>query len=158
MASIKISELNEKTNLIDGDLVPVVDTIGNETKKITYGNLKTQIIDDRFAVINYDTATNGFHLMYSTPLPTGYNGDNCTVISWMWKYTSGEDTDWHYIPDIYGQSDDDSEYIDKTYYLRITNSSIVFVDLKQYTKHRAPEEPIGDDRDIIYRIVLMKVA
>lgn len=39
MASIKISELNETTTPQDNDLIPIVDVIGNETKKTTKGNL-----------------------------------------------------------------------------------------------------------------------
>ena len=39
MAKIKISELNAKTTAENTDLLPIVDTISSETKKITFENL-----------------------------------------------------------------------------------------------------------------------
>ncbi len=39
MARIKISELNEKTQIADNDLLPIVDAINTETKKISVENL-----------------------------------------------------------------------------------------------------------------------
>lgn len=39
MASIKITELNEKTKVGVNDLIPIVDITANETKKITRANL-----------------------------------------------------------------------------------------------------------------------
>jgi hypothetical protein len=39
MANIRISELNEKTEVGINDIVPIVDTTTNETKKITGANL-----------------------------------------------------------------------------------------------------------------------
>jgi len=39
MARIKISELNAKTTAEDTDLLPIVDTISGETKKITVADL-----------------------------------------------------------------------------------------------------------------------
>ena len=39
MASLKISELNELTNVESTDLIPIVDVSTNETKKVTSANL-----------------------------------------------------------------------------------------------------------------------
>lgn len=48
MAGIKISELNSKTTLNNNDVLPIVDTDNNETKKINIENFKNE-----FALSSY---------------------------------------------------------------------------------------------------------
>lgn len=85
MASIKISELNETTSMSNGDLLPVVDTTADETKKITYENLKREIID--FYTISGTATTNttlsAFNYVAEETLqyPTGYNSTNCIPVA-----------------------------------------------------------------------------
>ena len=64
MANIKISELEEYTEAKDSDLLVIVDTTNNETKKIQAGNLGTGGGDTLpiGAIIEYD----------GTTVPTGY--------------------------------------------------------------------------------------
>lgn len=104
MASIKISELNEATELNSNDLIPVVDTINDETKKMTYENVKTQIINDNFAVITGTfRGTAGWEYI---SYPDGYTKDNCVVVSAMKDEGAGfytftdydADTTVHYVP------------------------------------------------------------
>jgi len=95
MASIKISELNELTSVEESDLLPIVDTSSNETKKISYENLlnikkitgnKLNVGgDDNYIKFNY---------------PTDFNTSNCVVIGGKVreKYTIGGNYGfWHSI-------------------------------------------------------------
>lgn len=93
MASIKISELNEKTSLNSGDLLPIVDIIEDETEKMSYSNFKTQIINDTFAVITGTIEANSGTGSIPTTLsyPTGFNMDNCVVVSLMVGNSNGQD-------------------------------------------------------------------
>ena len=80
MASIKISELNEATSLDSNDLLAMVDNTADETKKVTFGNLETQIINDRFAVVS--VASTGESGLIKFNYPSGWTYDNCVVISY----------------------------------------------------------------------------
>lgn len=50
MANKKISELNELTAAIANDLIPIVDTISTETKKIRVSNLLSTLVVDKNTV------------------------------------------------------------------------------------------------------------
>lgn len=78
MASIKISELNELTSVDNADLLPIVDSSANETKKITYENLRNQslVILSGNANLEANTSTE-ITLSY----PSGFTFNNCVPIS-----------------------------------------------------------------------------
>ena len=58
MASIKISELDELTQILNTDILPVVDTTANETKKVTL----TTILDLFYPVGSYyETSDTSFN-------------------------------------------------------------------------------------------------
>ena len=79
MASIKISELNEATSLDSSDLLAMVDNTADETKKVTFENLETQIINDRFAIINVaGTGTTG---LIKFNYPNGWTYENSVILS-----------------------------------------------------------------------------
>lgn len=83
MARVKISELNEKTQLNDNDLIPVVDSINNETKKVKYSTLFNNNIAVVTGTAQLQNASSGsyekyFHLNIN--FPAGFNYQNCIVI------------------------------------------------------------------------------
>ena len=96
MASIKISELNETTELESNDLFAVVDTVADETKKMSYGSLKTQMIGDTIATVSgHYTAVEGVTAKQITlDYPTGFTKDNCSVISVMMRNSTQQSQFW----------------------------------------------------------------
>lgn len=92
MASIKISELNEATELESNDLFAVVDTVADETKKMSYGSLKTQMIGDTIAIVSGShTYTAGqTQKTIGVNYPTGFTKNNCVVIGVMIQKTGND--------------------------------------------------------------------
>ena len=55
MADKRITELNELTTLVNADELLVSDTSATETKKITVGNFKTNVVGSAHTVQNNGT-------------------------------------------------------------------------------------------------------
>lgn len=154
MASIKISELNEKTSLESEDLLPIVDTINDETKKTTFGNLKEKIHGDNFYVItgvqtltaspntSYDTAT-AWQLDY----PTGFNMNNCVVVSFGLSDASKTTVSWG----EYGYN----FFVSTALLFSMIPRAIAFRENKIYVYAWWPG---SSDTDFNYKIVLMKIS
>lgn len=154
MASIKISELNEKTSLESEDLLPIVDTINDETKKTTFGNLKEKIHGDNFYVImgvqtltasqegQYDTQTT-----WQLDYPTGFNMNNCVVISFGLSDASKTTVSWG----EYGYNFSVSTAL----LFSMIPRAIAFRENKIYAKAWFPG---SSDTDFNYKIVLMKIS
>lgn len=154
MASIKISELNEKTSLESEDLLPIVDTINDETKKTTFGNLKEKIHGENFYEITgvqtltasqtgqYDTQTT-----WQLDYPTGFTMNNCVVVSFGLSNSSITNVTW-------------GEY---GYHLAHSGSilfsllprTVAFRENKIYVSAWFPGT---SDTDFNYSIVLMKIS
>lgn len=132
MASIKISELNEKTNIIDNDLVAVVDSIADETKKMTYGNLKTQIVNDNFAVITIQPTSPGAFIRFD--YPTGWNPQNCIILSCFRNFIENE------------------EIVERMYNVDLETT------IRMYPNRVLLTEMIENPQNYSYTFVLMKVA
>ena len=69
MADKRITELNELTTLVNADELLVSDTSATETKKITVGNFKTNVVGSAHTVQN-----NGIGLTQRTNL--NFDGTN----------------------------------------------------------------------------------
>ena len=155
MASIKISELNEKTSLESEDLLPIVDTINDETKKTTFGNLKEKIHGDNFYVItgvqtltaspkgSYDTQTT-----WQLDYPTGFNMNNCVVVAFSLSNASMTNVSWG----EYGYNFSTSMGL---LYSTIPRA-ISFKENKIYVNAWFPGT--SSDTDFNYKIVLMKIS
>lgn len=153
MASIKISELNEKTSLESEDLLPIVDTINDETKKTTFGNLKEKIHGDNFYVImgvqtltasqtgHYDTQTT-----WQLDYPTGFNMNNCVVVAFNLSNANMTTVSWG----EYGYNFSVSMGL---LYSMIPRA-IAFRENKIYVNAWFPG---SSDTDFNYKIVLMKI-
>ena len=155
MASIKISELNEKTSLESEDLLPIVDTINDETKKTTFGNLKEKIHGDNFYVITgvqtltasptgkYDTQTT-----WQLDYPTGFNMNNCVVVAFSLSNASMTNVSWG----EYGYNFSVS--------MGLLHSTIPrAISFKENKIHVNAWFPgTSSDTDFNYKIVLMKIS
>ena len=143
MASIKISELNEATNLDSNDLLAMVDSIADETKKITFENLEEQIINDKFAILTSKATTAGGSFIIFQ-YPNGFNVDNCVPINIMnanYDYENNTRTGlWETLTNyqIYGGG-----YVDVPF-ATMKNNEIRITDMS--------------GRNLIYKIVLMKIS
>ena len=154
MASIKISELNEKTSLESEDLLPIVDTINDETKKTTFGNLKEKIHGDNFYVITgvqtltasqtgqYDTQTT-----WQLDYPTGFNMNNCVVVAFSLSDTSKTTVSWG----EYGYNFSVSTAL----LFSMIPRAIAFRENKIHVNAWFPG---SSDTDFNYKIVLMKIS
>ena len=70
MANIKISELEEITTLADNDVLPIVDTSENETKKVKKGNIVNGLVKENTdAVLTNVVSRNLLNLLYTSNVP-----------------------------------------------------------------------------------------
>ena len=91
MASIKISELNEATEMNDSDLLAVVDVSADETKKITFENLFKNNIEILTGTQALELSQDGDYKQTAFTLnyPSGFNQNNTVVLAFIGEYISG---------------------------------------------------------------------
>jgi len=147
MASIKISELNEMTSLDSADLLPVVDSTADETKKITYSNIKTNIINDTFAIIQLTTPQNVNYAI--TEMPSGFTMQNSVVISIMEKRQNNDKWEARTLYTV--EASNNRYYLNNVEIYQDNGTNYLIV----YDKSKNDE---SFNNSIDFKIVLMKVA
>lgn len=155
MAKIKISELNAKTTAADNDLIPIVDTINSETKKITAHNLLGNTFPkNNIVTVSGDATvepTQGLYYQSAAfaiiPYPDGFNTNNCYVISCRLH-------------------NDNEFYNDKLFSLPLTNVTLSDGKISGFTQYEYYSNGIGvyyygndffNNDELTFQLLLMKV-